>query len=310
MNETISSRKLGGLPRLKRFFRKPWSQQKQSIGFRYLRWVPYAFIPLRLPIGAWWFAENDFMGRALLWDGFENAEYNLAGSLVRPGMTILDIGSHKGFYSLLFSRLVGPNGRVLCFEPSRRERSRLNFHLRINSCRNVKVFDFALGEREANAQLYVVDGTETGLNSLRPPNESVKMHQEMVQIRSLDVVLNEERVRQVDFLKIDVEGAELAVFSGATTLLERVPRPIILAEVSDVRSKPWGHTANDVLCFLDRLNFRWFALRPDGQILPIDRQKAFYNDNFLAIPEERSGDVRNFFTLPQSAKSVSSTALG
>jgi FkbM family methyltransferase len=277
------------------FLRKPWRQQMQSFGTRYLRWFPRAFLPIRLPIHAWWLAENDFMGASILWDGFENAEYDLAGRLVRPGMTVLDIGAHKGFYSLLFSRTVGPQGQVLSFEPSRRERSRLKLHLRINSCTNVRVFDFAIGQTEGQAQLFVVDGTETGLNSLRPPSESVQTHQETVRIRALDAVLAEQHVNRVDFVKIDVEGAELAVFSGATDLLGRAPRPMILAEVSDLRAKQWGHTASDLLALLERFNFKWFAIRPGGKLLLVDRQKSSYEDNFLAVPEERINDVRALF---------------
>ena len=250
---SLSSDKLPPLRRIGAFLRKPWLQKKQSLGARYLRWLPHALLPIRLPIHAWWLAENDFIGAALLWEGFENVEYELAGRIIRPGMTVLDIGAHKGFYSLLFSRAVGPHGRVLAFEPSHRELTRLKCHLYINSCRNVQVFNFALGQSNGQAQLFVAEGPETGLNSLRPPSESVETHQETVSIRALDTVLNDEQIGKVDFIKIDVEGAELAVFSGAIDLLRRFPRPIILAEVSDLRAKQWGHSANDLLSFLNNL---------------------------------------------------------
>jgi FkbM family methyltransferase len=289
---SLVSDKVSPFRRFVAYLHKPWRQKKQSFQFRYLRWIPHAILPIRLPIDAWWFAEHDFIGAALLWEGFENAEYNLASCLVRPGMTVLDIGAHKGFYSLLFSRRVGYEGRVLSFEPSRRERLRLKLHLKVNFCRNVQVFDFALGQDEAQAQLFVVGGTETGLNSLRPPIESVETHQETVRIRALDTVLAEQNVNRLDFIKIDVEGAEYSVFSGAAHLLQGSPRPMILAEVSDVRSRAWGHTANDLLSLLEQHGFKWFAIGPHGKLVPVERQKSFYDDNFLAVPEEGFENIR------------------
>jgi FkbM family methyltransferase len=273
--------------RLLRFARKPLRQQMQSIGTRYLRWFPGAVLPIHLPIRAWWLAENDFMGASILWDGFENSEYELAGRLVRRGMTVLDIGAHKGYYSLLFSRKVGEQGRVLSFEPSQREGSRLKTHLRINSCTNVKVFEYALGQTEGETQLFVADRGKSGLNSLRPPNDTVPTHPENVRIRVLDMVLSEEPIERVDFVKIDVEGAELSVFSGSTELLSRVPRPMILAEVSDIRTKPWGHTAGDLLAYLEGFRFKWFEIGASGTLAPADRQKTFYDGNFLAVPQEK-----------------------
>jgi len=284
------------------FIEKPWKQKKQSFGFRYLRWVPYAFLPIRLPIDAWWFAENDFIGLALLWDGFENAEYELAKKIVQPGMTVLDIGAHKGFYTLLLSRRVGAEGRVLAFEPSRRERARLKVHVRGNSCHNVSIFDFALGQNEDEGTLFVVRGPETGLNSLRPQGEGVRSNGEKVRIRSLDAVLSEAAVSQVDFVKIDVEGAELSVFSGANRLLTATPRPLILAEVSDVRTKQWGYEAKNILSALESLGFTWMAVRPAGMLAPADTRQNFYDANFLAVPEERMDALREWVLAPHKER--------
>jgi FkbM family methyltransferase len=282
------------LRRCFRFIGKPWKQKKQSFGFRYLRWVPHAFLPVHLPIKAWWFAESDFMGSALLWEGFENAEYELAKKVVQPGTIALDIGAHKGFYTLLLSRAVGANGRVLAFEPSRRERARLRIHVRVNSCRNVSVFDFALGQNEDEGTLFVVQGTETGLNSLRPLDKGVLSRCERVRIRSLDAVLLEQGLSQVDFVKIDVEGAELSVFSGANRLLTAMPRPVILAEVSDVRTKQWGYEAKNILSALESLRFTWLAVRPGGMLAPVDTRQSFYDANFLAVPEEKMDALRKW----------------
>jgi SAM-dependent methyltransferase len=74
--------------------------------------------PLRLPFGAWWLAEKGALDHELIHDGFEGAETTFVGRLLRLGMTVLDIGAHHGLYTLLASKRVGREGRVIAFEPS------------------------------------------------------------------------------------------------------------------------------------------------------------------------------------------------
>jgi FkbM family methyltransferase len=87
-------------------------------------------------------------------------------------MTVLDVGAHNGFYTLLASKRVGPTGQVIAFEPSPRERQRLLSNLWINGCSNVIVEPVALADEDSVATLFVVSGAETGCNSLRPPAAS------------------------------------------------------------------------------------------------------------------------------------------
>ena len=63
----------------------------------------------------------------------------------------------------------------------------------------------------------------------------------------------------MDFIKLDVEGAELDVLKGADLLLNRRPRPVILAEVQDVRTQPWGYRARDIQ-HLSHKGYKWFRL--------------------------------------------------
>ena len=144
--------------RLLEFPQKSWQQKFSTVAARWSRWLPGIPLPWRLPVGVWWLAEFDFLDNALRFRGFEDIEYKFAQLFLKPGMTVLDVGAHRGFYTLLFSKMIGPQGRVLAFEPSPRERKKLKRHLRLNLCHNVEVLSCALGESEGKAELYVVDG--------------------------------------------------------------------------------------------------------------------------------------------------------
>lgn len=237
---------------------------------------------------------NDQISTSLLDGTFENEERRFVEGFLQPGMIVLDIGANQGYYTLLASRKVGPRGRVLAFEPSPGELVRLKQHLRLNRCKNVEVFASALGAAEGTAELHIVLGTESGCHSLRPPNVSQPTSLLRVPVERLDDVLKMRGIARVDFIKLDVEGAELAVLQGAPELLRRSPRPVILTEVQDIRTEPWGYRAAEILSFLSSLGFQWFAPQPSGFLakLPLDSQT--YDGNFVALPEERINSLSQF----------------
>jgi FkbM family methyltransferase len=296
MNSQQQSEKPVTLSRVGAFLGKPWREQARSIFFRWIRLFPKLPVPVRLPFGGWWLARNDFMGAALFYDGFENTERLFVEHFLQSGMTVLDIGAHHGYYTLLASRKVGPQGFVLAVEASPRERGRLRTHLRINGCKNVEVESRALGEAEGTAELYLVRGSESGCNSLRKPDVNQETEVLNVPIERLDRVLQDRGIERVDFLKLDVEGAELSVLKGATQLLSREPRPVILAEVQDIRTKPWGYAAREVVRYLSSTNYVWFQPLPNGSLRKMDTERPEYDGNFVAVPQERVASLGGLIT--------------
>jgi len=107
-------------------------------------------------------------------------------------------------------------------------------------------------------------------------------------VRRLDDVLAELDVSKVDFIKLDVEGAELSVLHGAMKLLQSESRPAILAEVQDLRTLPWGYAAREIIQFLIRIDYRWFAIAAKGALLPISCDQETYDANLVALPVERT----------------------
>ena len=259
------------------------------------RWLTLLFgIPLRvrLPFGSLWIARNDATGRMILRGQFENAESRFVEQFLKPGMVVLDIGAHHGYYSLLASQKVGPIGKVVAFEPSLRERRNLLEHLRLNASTNVQVEETALGETDGSAELFVVKGRETGCNSLRPPDVRQPTKAIEVRVARLDDFARQHNLERVDFVKMDVEGAELSVLKGATEFLERRPRPVIFCEVQDLRTRPWGHAAREIVDFLRQRGFFWYVPSDDGAMRPLTSDQIEFDGNFVAVPEEKLGLFR------------------
>ena len=268
------------------FLQKPWGEKARALRYRWS--AALAGLPkvVRLPFGVWWIRRNDNLSEPLLEGKFENAEMAFAERFLQPGMTVLDVGAHHGLYTLLASRCVGPRGSVFAFEPSSRERRALRIHLVLNRCRNVAVQGCALGNESKVANLFLVTGSQTGCNSLRPPVVESSTAPVRVRVMRLDDWLAGHQVERVDFVKLDVEGGELAALEGAGRLLEARPRPVILAEVQDIRTEPWGYRAKDILNYLAAKQYKWFRLSQTGGISLLDVSARDFNGNFVACPTE------------------------
>ena len=286
MTSDSNSGKVSLVSRVRRFCGRPWREKIQRIRSRWVEKVPGIPLPMRLPFGVWWLARNDHVSKPLFGGEFETAELSFVRRFVQPGMTILDIGAHHGLYTLLSSRLAGRTGRVYAFEPSPRERKALLQHVKLNRCKNVKVQALALGDADKKTELYVVDGTESGCNSLRPPAVTTATSPVSVQVVPLDGWLAEQGIERVDFIKLDVEGGELDVLRGAVKLLERAPRPVILAEVQDIRTRAWGYKARDTIDYLASKGYEWLALSKDGATAALDTSATEFDGNFIARPKE------------------------
>lgn len=134
--------------------------------------------------------------------------------LVKPGMTCLDIGASVGYFTLLFSRQVGPTGKVFSFEPTTNQISYIKKNIKKNGYEKIaKVFH--MGAFDVH--------DEIGMPVHAPIKYKVK-------VGPVDDVLEAEGVSQVDFIKIDVDGVEPRVLKGLIRIIERSPNLKMMIE--------------------------------------------------------------------------------
>ena len=190
--------------------------------------------------------------------------------LVKPGMTIYDVGANVGFLTIIAARLIGPEGCVVCFEPQSENVRRLQHNASLNGFGQIMIRREALGAIDGEAEFCF--SSEPGWGKLAKfgaPGQEVR--REQVAIRRLDSVTPELRPPQL--IKIDVEGAETDVLKGGAETL-RTHRPLLLIEL---------HKTNEsVADLLLEMKYRCHALgsTSDVRTLPWDTK-------LLAIPIER-----------------------
>lgn len=198
----------------------------------------------------------------LLLDGYwEMWTTELMQQLVRPGMTVVDAGANLGYFTLLLADLVGPEGRVLAFEPNPLIARRLRQSVAVNGfAGRTTIEEVALGDDEREVGLTVPAG--------EPKNAHV------VPAGEGDVQVRCHRLDShgvlPDFIKIDVEGAERAVWRGMTGILTaRKPLTVVMEFVLDRYAEP-GLFLDEIL----RHGFELSRLHHDFGLQQVSREEV------------------------------------
>lgn len=158
-------------------------------------------------------------GNHAYWMGFyEYDKSQLMERAIPQGATVWDVGANVGYYSLMFSRLVGGSGKVYAFEPSPRNFGYLSRHIVMNHRYNVTIYPYALSDYNGTAAF-----EEHEINTTSQLSNAGNV---TVPVRTLDDLITTGEVTSPHYMKIDVEGAELGVLRGSIQLLT-IHRPLI-----------------------------------------------------------------------------------
>jgi FkbM family methyltransferase len=200
--------------------------------------------------------------------------------ILKPGMTALDIGANLGVYSLPMARLVAP-GYVFSYEPASEPRGLLARSKELNGAANLQLVDAALSDRPRDGTLVL--GASSELNSLEGTGSG-----EPVRISSLDAEQQSRGWQAVDFMKIDAEGEEERILSGAIEFFAR-HAPLVMFEVKA------GATTNDNLPAAFRtLGFGIYRLLDGAPVLvPVIPGEALdpYELNLFAARPARAAEL-------------------
>lgn len=212
-------------------------------------------------------------------------------------MTFVDIGAYHGVYTVVAAKKLAKQGSVVAFEPSERERRRLRLHLQLNRLSEVMLENYAIGSRRETLNLYKVVAGPTSMNSLRRPEVSAPVVEIPIETIPLDDYLRQTVIDRIDLVKIDTEGGELEVFGGAEWTLISL-RPLLICEVLDWVTRPWGYYAREIVTRLEKCDYEWFEFRRDGTLLPHQRREAYLEvRNYLAVPRERRSVIEEWVRL-------------
>jgi FkbM family methyltransferase len=162
---------------------------------------------------------------------------------VKQGMTVIDIGAHIGYYTLLFAKCVGPGGHVFSFEPVPGNFALLRKNVQLNNLAQVQTSNQAVYSRAGEITISVPDDQPNSGNGSVCLDKGVR--QFSVNAVSLDAFCEEFLIRP-DVLKMDVEGAEYEVLVGAQRVIAQF-RPKLLIELHHFDGNLAAHPVPDLV---------------------------------------------------------------
>ena len=183
------------------------------------------------------------------------------------GTTALDVGANIGAYSILLGQWAGPSGRVFAFEPAPEPFDGLTRHIALNGLTNtVHPIPMAVGAEVATAQLLVAGtGGESRLASADDGGAMIN-----VPVTTIDAFCA-ERGLSPDFIKVDVEGFELAVLKGARDTIRRRGRDLAL--FVEMHPSVWpmlGLSKDDILAELAAQSLSIVPLQPADDVWAVE----------------------------------------
>jgi FkbM family methyltransferase len=166
-----------------------------------------------------------------LYGEYEEPQTRIYSKLVRPGDVAIDVGASFGWYSVLFSRWVGDAGTVHAFEPIPAIASLAQDSLGLNNASSgVRINVAGLGESRGTSTIYTFSGLPLGhASSSDLGRDDLEPH--ICHLTTLDDYCSQNRLKKLNFLKVDVEGYEREVFLGANHILTE-EAPFVAFEVN------------------------------------------------------------------------------
>lgn len=229
---------------------------------------------------------DDYVSRGCLFDSYEDIETGLVRKHLKPGQVFLDIGANIGWFTLLASTIVGEEGHVHAFEPRRPTVDYLRRSISANGLDTlVSLHDFGLDKEDGEHFLTWPKNTRNpGHSELAHSPGGADLETIPVKVRALDAM----GLSKVDFIKIDVEGAEMRALEGGKATIDS-SRPIVLSELyPEQLQKISGATPQDFFAWFSSRNYRAYiadSVRQGEQIdaFPADWHKELIN--VVLIPD-------------------------
>ena len=230
----------------------------------------------------------------LYFDRFEPETRSFLNAYLRPGDVFLDIGANVGLYTIAAAHIVGTSGCVHAFEPCSQTFARLEENVRLNGLSTVSCHRVALSDSNAEAELSLAKDGFDAWNSLGKPYMGESGGSETVRTVTLDSFVSEQRLEgRITAMKIDVEGWENQVLTGAEKLLGAANAPVLCVEFTEEAAQLAGSSCAALYHTLVRLGFQMFTVgdTPDT-VTPFALCDPFPNVNLLALKDPAAARAR------------------
>ena len=182
---------------------------------------------------------------------------------------IIDVGAHAGQVSKMISRLYNNKVKIIAIEPGLYARSILRIVIFFNRFKNIFVIPMAVSDQKGFSFLNIPEKRKNsfgfGLSHMSTTHNdfserNYKTHYDYVSITTIDQIVKDLEVKNVNFIKMDIEGYEYKALIGASETLKKF-KPIIYIELIENSLKRNNNSLKDVYSFLRTLRYKSYCIR-------------------------------------------------
>jgi FkbM family methyltransferase len=180
---------------------------------------------------------------------------------LRSGDTFVDVGANIGYFSVLASKLVGPEGHVVAIEASETFNNRVRQNAQLNGCDNIRFAHAAVYGKHQTLTFILSSNNNMRADSIVPWDGPVESQFE-IEAQPLPEILDADEIAKARVIKVDVEGAEGSVVRGMAPLLDQLrPDAEITVEVTPERMEELGDSVEELLDTMGEHGFHvyWLA---------------------------------------------------
>jgi FkbM family methyltransferase len=256
--------------------------------FNAARWVyaGYTIFPLETS-GSLKLYRDSRLSSLIRYGDFERAERTFARRFLKPDDVFVDVGANIGLYSVLAAGLVGKQGRVIAFEPSRRTYLRLLENIHRNRFRSVDCVNAALSDASGTTRLYAGGPEMDAWNSLTHSTDGHVLEAEEISTMTWDEYSAQHAMDdRVTLMKIDVEGWETAVLKGARRALGDQKAPVLQVEFCEENARAAGSSCSELERAILELGYELYEYRAaENSMSIVSRDNRNDDCNLYAVKD-------------------------
>jgi FkbM family methyltransferase len=177
---------------------------------------------------------------------YEPLETFIHISMVKPGMTYLDVGANWGYFSLLAAHLVGESGKVICVEADPKIHERLLQNINLNRLENIRTFHLAASDLPGELSFEGITETDGNWGVSQELKGAGLGRKFKVKSQPMDELLADNKIDSIDFLKMDIEGGEAKAVLGLLNGIQNHVYKRVLMEIHPEQIKEMGFQTQDV----------------------------------------------------------------
>ena len=197
---------------------------------------------------------------------YEEFETEIVKKIIKKGDVVVDVGANIGYYTLIFAKLVGKEGKVFAFEPEPTNFNILKKNVKINEYENVTLINKAVSNKTGKMTLDL-DEINKGGHSISKNNSEKTIEIESIRLDDYFKTY----YGKINFIKLDIEGAEVEAIKGMSEILGKNEEANIMAEYNPQSLSNLGTNSEEYLTSLMKFGFKIYDLDAGRKkMVPID----------------------------------------